>query len=194
MSLVKIIVASTRPGRFGIQPANWLMELGKEHPETTFELVDLKEIDLPFLDEEMPALYSKYSNSHTKAWSKAIDEADGFIVVTAEYNHSYPAPLKNALDFLAKEWFNKPVAYVGYGAEAGGARAIEHLRAAGAQLGLFDLREGMIIPNYWTQLDDKGVFQPTEAQIKTAHDILRKIGFWSEELKASRAKLEKVDK
>ncbi|HSX07677.1 MAG TPA: NAD(P)H-dependent oxidoreductase [Candidatus Saccharimonadales bacterium] len=194
MSLVKIIVASTRPGRFGIQPANWLMELAKEHPETTFELVDLKKIDLPFLDEETPALYAKYANAHTKAWAKAIGEADGFIIVTAEYNHSYPAPLKNAIDFLAKEWYYKPVAYVGYGAEAGGARAVEHLRSLGATVALFDLRESLIIPNYWTQLDEQGAFQPNEAQTKAAHDILTKIGFWSEELKTPRAKLEKTGK
>ncbi len=190
MSLVKIILGSTRPARFGIQPAEWLMQLAKEHPETTFELIDLKEIDLPFLDEPQSALSGVYEQEHTKAWSKVIDEADGFVVVAGEYNHTPTPALLNAIDYLAAEWRHKPVAFVSYGAAAGGARAVEHLRAmTGGQLGMYDLTDHVVIVNYWTQINEDGNFIPNDSQTATAHQLLKNIGFWADTLKEVRTKL-----
>ncbi|HKR81644.1 MAG TPA: NAD(P)H-dependent oxidoreductase [Candidatus Saccharimonadales bacterium] len=189
MPLVKVIIGSTRPGRFGVQPATWIMNLAKEHPEINFELVDLKEINLPFLDEEKPALLGEYKNAHTKAWSQIVGEADGFIVVTGEYNHTVTPALINAIDFLAAEWRYKPVAFVSYGASAGGARAVEHLRSVVGRLGMYDLTDGVHIVNYWTQLDESGTFQPTEEQTTTAHGLIKNVGFWAENLKTARQKL-----
>ncbi len=189
MTTVKVILGSTRPERFGSQVADWVMELTKNSNDITFELVDLKEVNLPLLDEPVPALFGKYSQPHTKAWAKIISEADGFIIVTPEYNFSIPAALKNALDYLAAEWRYKPVAFVSYGAGAGGALAVEHLRSIVANLGMFDLREQVLIPNYWTQLDEKGVFKSDDAQVEAAKKVIQRIAFWSSYLKPARNQL-----
>lgn len=187
--LIKVILGSTRPNRFGPQVAEWIMDVTKTQTDTTFELVDLKEINLPLLDEPFPAIAGKYSQPHTKAWAKMVGEADGFIIVTAEYNFSIPAALKNALDFLAAEWRYKPVAFVSYGASAGGARAVEHLRSSVANLGMFDLREQVTITNYWTQQDEQGTFQPTGMQTAAAQKLITRIAFWAKYLKPARKTL-----
>lgn len=189
MAHIKVILGSTRPNRFGVQPAKWIMELTNEHKDATFELVDLAEINLPLLDEPQPPTMGNYTQEHTKAWAKIIDEADGFVVVTGEYNFGVPAALKNAFDFLAKEWRYKPVAFVSYGAAAGGARAVEHLRSSVANLGMFDLRDQVILVNYWEQLGENGAFQPTDTQTETAHKLLDNIVFWADHIKPAREKL-----
>lgn len=186
MPLIKVIIGSTRPGRFGPTPAQWLMELTKEHPNATFELIDLKQVNLPLLDEPIPAWSSKYTQPHTKEWAKIINEADGFIVVTAEYNHGIPAALKNAIDYLAPEWRYKPISFVAYGAASGGVRAVEHLRMAAANLNMFDLREIVTFKNYWEQLDKKGNLQPTDEQLTNAHKVISDTIFWATQLKNAR--------
>lgn len=186
---IKVILGSTRPNRFGPQVANWIMELAKDHQDAEFELVDLHEINLPLLDEPIPPIEGKYSLPHTKAWAKIVDEADGFIIVTAEYNFSIPAALKNALDYLAAEWRYKPVAFVSYGAGAGGARAVEHLRSSIANLGMFDLRDQVVIPQYWNQLTEDGAFQPTDMQTALAKKLIERIAYWSKYLAPARQEL-----
>lgn len=193
MPLIKVILGSTRPNRFGIQPAEWIMELSKEHPEATFELVDLHEVNLPFIDEPQPPSLGSYTHSHTKAWSKIIDEADGYIIITPEYNHGPSAALKNAIDFAAKEWYYKPVAFISYGAGAGGARAVEQLHNMFVWLRAYNMHDELHIANYWTQLDEGGKFIPSEAQTTAAGRLLQNIVFWAEELKASRTKLAERD-
>nr|MDQ3007964.1 NAD(P)H-dependent oxidoreductase [bacterium] len=131
MITIKIIIGSTRPNRFGPQPAKWIYELAQQEVDkdkVRFEVVDLADINLPLLDEPIPPSQGKYTKDHTKAWSKIVDSADGYILVTPEYNHSTSAALKNALDFVSREWSYKPVSLVGYGATGGGLRAVEHLR------------------------------------------------------------------
>jgi len=191
MVSIKVILGSTRPGRFGIQPAEWIMKLSEQYgKQATFELVDLKEIDLPFLDVPTPpSMLPSNQNSHQEAWAKIIGEADGFVFVTSEYNHSYPATLKNAIDFLAHEWAHKPVAYVSYGADAGGVRAIEHLRGIAGWHKMYDLSEFVSFPNYFTGLDEKGMFQFTAAHEEKAHAMLKSLVFWSDQFKEARAKL-----
>jgi len=191
MSVIKVILGSTRPNRFGIQPANWVMELSKQYKNARFELVDLAKIDLPMLDEPAPAAMRKYTKEHTKAWASIINEADGFIFVTAEYNYSIPAALKNAIDFVSHEWYYKPAAFVSYGSDAGGARAVEHLRGLSGWLRMYDLREHLHIPNYWTQVDEKGMFQPTSEQADTVKTLLESIVFWADRLKPVREELQK---
>ena len=186
MTKIKVITASTRPGRFGDQPTKWVLELAKDYPQATFELVDLKDIALPFLDEPEPAMGGTYTKEHTKQWAKMIDEADGFIIVTPEYNHSYPASLKNAIDFLWKEWNYKPVAFVSYGSHAGGARAVEHLRGVAPQVKLFSLHEQVVIGSYWSYLDENGTFTPSNGHTKDLQALLGEITFWSEKLKPIR--------
>lgn len=189
MANIKVIIGSTRTNRFGVQPAEWLMELTKEYTSDTFELIDLAEVNLPFLDEPQPPSLGNYVHDHTKAWAKTIGEADGFIVVTPEYNHGVPAALKNAFDFLYKEWLYKPIGFVGYGAGAGGVRAIEHLRASTIWLRMIPLHDDVVFPNYRGQLDESGVLQPTEKQINDAKRLIENSIFWANELLPIRKKL-----
>jgi len=190
MVKIKIIVGSTRSARFGRQPAEWLLDIAKKHTkDASFEIVDLKDIALPFLDEPLPPGMGNYQNDTTKAWAKIVDDADGFIYVTPEYNFSIPATLKNAIDTVAAEWHNKPVAYVGYGATGGGIRAIEHLRAVAAQHHMFDIHEQVTIHSYYTQLDENGAFMPTEELNRQAEGLVESIAFWTQQLKEARQKL-----
>lgn len=125
--LLQIIVASTRPGRIGDPIARWFAEYAREHDAFEIETVDLAEIDLPmFAEPEHPRL-GRYTLDSTTAFSAMVARADAFAIVHPEYNHSYNAALKNALDHLNREWADKPVALIGYGGVAGGVRATEAL-------------------------------------------------------------------
>jgi len=189
MITIKIVIGSTRPGRFGPKPAAWLMELARDVPNVTFELVDLADANLPLLDEPVPpSISAEYANEHTKAWAAQMVAADGFVFVVPEYNHSYAAATKNAFDYLYKEWVDKPIAFLSYGAGAGGTRAIEHLRTVVSNLKMFGISEHVIIPNYWEKLDEQGNFKPSEGQTKTAKEMLQQIAFWSEQFQVARAK------
>lgn len=187
---IRIITGSTRPGRFNIQPARWITGIAQKRNDMRVELLDLLEINLPFLDEPVSASQNKYSKEHTKQWSAKIAAADGFVFVTPEYNHSYSPALKNALDYLYHEWSYKPVAFVSYGALAGGSRAVEHLRGVAAEFKMYDLREQVMLPNYWENLDDKGEYNFTERHTKSAAAMLDALAFWAEVMKDARKKLE----
>lgn len=189
MPHIIVIVGSTRPNRFGIHMGNWFMELAKEHSGATFTLVDLADINLPFLDEPaLPAL-GNYVHAHTKAWARTIGSADGFIFVTAEYNFGIPASLKNAIDFLGAEWRYKPVAFISYGAGGGGVRAVEQLRSVVANLSMFDLRDQVIVTHYWAQLTETGAFKASDDQVAAAHKMADNVAFWANYLAPARKQL-----
>lgn len=194
MALIKVILGSTRPNRFGVQPAHWVMEQAKKVTEHQFELIDLQEVNLPLLDEPTPPMMQQYTKDHTKAWSKMISEADGFIVVTGEYNHSIPAALKNAFDFLFAEWGYKPVSFVSYGSLAGGARAVEHLRGVAGELRMFDLREQLLMPDYWNNLDEQGQHAFEDSHEGQINKILTQTAFWADKMKPARAEFEAQSK
>src|SRR6266403_2398972 len=127
MLRIAIIIGSTRPGRNGEAVGKWVYEIAQKRSGAEFELVDLKDFNLPLLDEPMPPIMGQYSKPHTKAWAAKIATFDGFVFVTPEYNHSTSGALKNAIDFLFREWHDKAAAFVGYGS-VGGARAVEQVR------------------------------------------------------------------
>lgn len=189
MVTIKILTGSVRPGRFNIQPANWIYEVAKKRTDIQVELVDLQEINLPFLDESIPPSQFKYSQEHTKQWSKVIDEADGFIFVTPEYNHGMSPVLKNAIDYVWYEWHYKPVSFISYGSLAGGARAVEQLRGVAAEVKMYDLREQILLPVYWEHLDEKGKYPFSEKQEQEANALLDSLVFWSEKMKDARLAL-----
>ncbi len=192
MITIKILTGSVRPGRFNIQPAKWIFGIAKKRKDIQVELVDLAEINLPFLDEPVPPSQRKYSKEHTKEWSKVIDEADGFIFVTPEYNHGVSPVLKNAIDYLFFEWHYKPVSFISYGSLAGGSRAVEHLRGVAAEIKLYDLREQIMLPNYWEHLDEQGNYQFNERQENAANEILDALTFWAKTMKKAREELQKT--
>lgn len=188
MIKIKIISGSTRPKRFNIQPCEWIYEEASKRDDFEVEFIDLKEVGLPFLDEPIPPSQGKYQNEHTKKWSTVIDEADGFIMVTPEYNHSYAPVLKNAIDFLFKEWHYKPVTFISYGSLAGGARSVEHLRGVCAEVKMYDLREHILFPNYWNDMDN-GTYQFTAEHSKQANEMFDSLAFWAKIMKEARVKL-----
>ena len=121
--VLQILVASTRPGRVGEPTARWIAQRAREHAAFDVEVVDLAEIDLPMFAEPKHPRFGEYELDHTREFSTLISRADGFVFVFPEYNHSYNAALKNALDHLNREWAGKPVGLVSYGGVAAGARA-----------------------------------------------------------------------
>lgn len=183
---IKVIAGSIRPGRFNIQPATWITDIASKHPDLDVELIDLQKLDLPFYNEPKPAMMGNYELDHTKAWAKIVGDADGFIFVSPEYNHSYSPVLANAINFLNAEWNYKPVSFVSYGSQAGGARAIEHLRGIAGELRMFDLREQVLIPNYYFRTDDDGKYEFTEQEAEGANVMLAELATWTKKLKIAR--------
>jgi NAD(P)H-dependent FMN reductase len=183
MVKIGIIIGSTRPGRAGEGVAKWIYEMSKARSDAEFELVDVKDYDLPLLDEPELAATQKYSKEHTKKWSAKIAEFDGYIFVTPEYNHSTSAALKNALDFLYIEWTNKAAGFVSYGA-IGGARAVEALRTIMAQFKIADVREQVMFFN----ADDfeNGVLKPKPRHEKSVNTLFDQVIAWSTALKTLR--------
>lgn len=196
MQKISIITASTRPARFGAQVSSWIYSVLASHAsefgDTELDLIDLAEVDLPFFDEDIPPGFDQYRNAHTLAWAERIAAADGFVWVSPEYNHSYNAALKNAIDYLYKEWNHKPLAFVCYGGHAGGTRAVEHLRSIAGELKMYDIREMVLLPFAWNQLDQDGNFVAKEQQSESAQKLARQIIFWTREMKASRERLARI--
>jgi NAD(P)H-dependent FMN reductase len=104
MLKVAIIIGSTRPGRKAEVVARWVYDIASKRNDAAFEIVDIKDFNLPLLDEPVPAAMGQYSQPHTKAWAAKIEQFDAFVFVTPEYNHGPSAALKNAIDFLHREW------------------------------------------------------------------------------------------
>ncbi len=185
---LKIITASTRPGRKGPALANWIFDLAKKHTEFTVELLDLAEINLPFLDEPNHPSMQKYTKDHTKKWSATIAAADAFIFVTPEYNFGYPATLKNALDFLYNEWTYKPVAFVSYGGIAGGTRSMQALKQVVTAMKMVPIVEAVNIPFFTKYIDEQNKFNADETIQKSAEGMLKELGRWTETLQQMRNK------
>jgi NAD(P)H-dependent FMN reductase len=163
MPTLQIIVASTRPGRAGLPIAQWVHERAVEHGAFQVELVDLAEVNLPFLDEPKHPRLGQYLHQHSKDWSAKVAAGDAFVFVMPEYNHSFNAPLKNAIDFLYAEWQHKPVAFVSYGGVAAGTRAVQAIKPALAALKMTPAVESVPIPLFGQYIDADGVFNGTDA-------------------------------
>ena len=155
MAYIQVIVGSTRPSRSGRKVADWFLSQAQIPAESSVELVDLAEVNLPLLDEPMSAMMNQYSQDHTKEWAKIVTKADGFVFVTPEYNHSTSGALKNAIDYLYKEWTYKPVAFVGYGG-LGATRAIEHLVNIASELSMFPLKSRYHVLDVWSAFNEDG--------------------------------------
>lgn len=123
-----IIIASVRQGRVGLPVGRWFTALAEAQSSFDIDLVDLAELDLPLMDEPLHPRLKQYSHDHTKAWSQRVDSADAFVFVMPEYNYSFSAPLKNALDYLFTEWRHKPLGFVTYGGVSAGTRAMVALQ------------------------------------------------------------------
>lgn len=183
---LKIIIGSTRPTRKGPIVADWFLKIAQQHPNFDVELLDLKEINLPFMDEPEHPRLQKYTKAHTKKWSKTIDGADAFVMVTPEYNFSYPATLKNALDYLSVEWSEKPMGFVSYGGVSGGTRAVQELKGPVTALGMMPIPQAVNIPFFTQFINEDDVFEANEPLEKSANLMLNKLQNWSKALKNMR--------
>jgi NAD(P)H-dependent FMN reductase len=184
MTKIAIIIGSTRPGRKGEDVARWVYEIAAKRSDATFELVDIKDYELPHLDEIMPPSMGQYSQPHTQAWAAKIDEFDGYVFVTPEYNHSTSGALKNAIDFLYREWNNKAAGFVSYGA-VGGARAVEHLRLVMGELQVADVRAQVAL-SLFSDFENYTKFTPAEHHEAQVTAMLDQLVAWSEALKSVR--------
>ena len=176
---LKIIIASTRPGRKGPLLADWILEQAASHEEFQVELIDLAAINLPFLDEPHHPRLQQYTHQHTKDWSKKIASADAFILVTPEYNYGFPATIKNAIDFLYHEWRHKPIGFVSYGGIAGGIRSIQLLKPVLGALDMVPLTAAVNIP-FFTKFIKENKFEATEDHDKMAGSLFTELKKWSQ--------------
>jgi NAD(P)H-dependent FMN reductase len=146
MPVLQIVIASTRPGRVGPTIADWVCQRAEAHGHFDVEPVDLADVALPLLDEPHHPRLGNYVHEATQRWSDTVRRADAFVFVMPEYNHSFNAALKNALDHLFSEWGDKPVAFVSYGGISGGLRAVAAIKPVVAALRMVPVLEGVVLP------------------------------------------------
>ena len=181
---IAIIIGSTRPGRNGPKVAQWAYDIASKRSSASYELVDLVDFNLPLLDEPVPPVMGPPSKDHTKRWAEKVAGFDGFVFVTPEYNHGPPAALKNALDFLFKEWTNKAAGFVGYGG-TGAVRSVDMLRMICSNLELADVRAQVSL-TFAADFENFVNFKPLPHQEKTLGQVLDQVEAWAGALKPLR--------
>jgi NAD(P)H-dependent FMN reductase len=184
---IAIIIGTTRAARFGHKPAQWIRDIAAQRSDIDAEIVDLRDFPMPFFDEVASNAWAPSQNPVAQRWQKKVAEFDGYIFVTAEYNHSMPAVLKNALDYASPEWNKKAAGFVGYGG-VGGARAVEHLRGIAAELELATIKTGVYIQGadfmaVWKEGKDVKDIPHLQPGVK---DMLDQLVWWTRALKVAR--------
>jgi len=193
MSKLQIIIGSTRPGRAADLVAPWVIERARNHGAFDVEILDLRDWPLPIFAETLETVGDfndpTYSSPIVRSWNRKIKEADAYLIITPEYNHSVPGVLKNAIDsvFVSFAFRNKPLVAVGYsGGIAGGVRAIEHLAQIGVEAELVPVRTAVVIPQVFQAFDDEG--QPVDPLAEVSLGIaLDDLKWWSDALASARA-------
>lgn len=190
---VKIILGSTRQNRFSDKPGAWIAGIAKQRPDMDVEILDLRDYPMPFFDEPVSSSSKKepFKNEAVVKWTAKIAEADAYVIVAPEYNHSMPAVLKNALDYVYQEWNNKPVGFVSYGSVMG-ARSVEQLRLVAVELQLAPIRNTVHVPvdvlvkaAGWAGPADPSVLSSLDDKAK---GLLDQLLWWGSALKVARAK------
>lgn len=190
---IGIIVGSTRPGRLGPLVGQWV----QQHAASTgarFELVDLDDFKLPLTDEPWAVGAGNYTGDAANAWASKLAEFDGFIFVTAEYNHSVPAALKNAIDYVNAEWNNKSAGIVSYGS-MGGVRAGEHLRQILGELQVADVRQTVmfsLFTDFTGIMDGTPAFAPAEQKTAELQTLVDQVVTWGRALREVREDSERL--
>ncbi len=187
-SRLVIVVGSVREARFGPVVASWLVEQVSTHGGFDVEVVDLADFEIPL---SLPAGSPKYAGDAyprpegMTALTARLDAADAFVLVTPEYNHSYPASLKAAIDWHFTQWVAKPVAFVSYGGAAGGRHAVLHLENVLTELHAVTIRDGLAFPNYFLNWN---AGQPNDPDAATyAKTLLDQLAWWAAALRKARA-------
>ena len=187
---IKVIIGSTREGRFSDKAAAWITEEIKKQTGIIVEMLDLRDYDMPFFNEAVSPSFKKepYENEAVARFTKKIDEGDAFIMVTPEYNHSTSGVLKNAIDWIGPEWNNKPIAFVSYGS-VGGARAVEQLRLIAIELQMAPIREAIHIngEQYFPVIMGGGDHLKLLASYEDkAQNMISRLFWWARALKTAR--------
>jgi NAD(P)H-dependent FMN reductase len=184
--LVQVVTGTTRRGRFSERVADWVVGRLAARPDAEVELVDLRDHPLPFFEGNPPAKFPRdYPHEAAASLGRTVDRADAYVLLTAEYNHGYPAVLKNAMDWTFVEWRRKPVAFVGWG-NVGGARAIEQLRLVTIEYEMAPLRHAVhVLPDTMlaARTGDPEPFRSLEPKLDLLADDLT---WWSAALAAGR--------
>lgn len=185
---IAIIMSSTRAARFADKPAKWIEDLAVARGDMEIELIDLRDYPMPFFDEPASNAYVPSANEVAQRWQKKVAEFDGYIFVTAEYNHSIPAVLKNALDYASPEWNRKPAACVGYGS-VGGARAVEQLRLILVELQMAPTRNSVHIqgPDFFEALMKGRDLDDIPFIAENAVALLDELHWWASALSVARS-------
>jgi NAD(P)H-dependent FMN reductase len=181
---VAVVIASNREGRFAPVVSDWFLSHTTGHPDIETDLIDIAELDLPIALSYRP---DANAQAQLAAVSPRLAEADAFVVVTPEYNHSYPAPLKNLIDWHHAEWQAKPVAFVSYGGVSGGLRAVEHLRQVFAELHAVGIRETVSFHNAGALFDDEGRHKDSAGCDTAAKTLLDQLVWWGRALRDAKA-------
>jgi NAD(P)H-dependent FMN reductase len=174
-----VITGSTRDGRFGPTVSRWIAGEAERHDE-----FDVRSIDLA--DLELPTALPRHLTDPQRRYLGQLDVADAIVVVTPEYNHGYPASLKQGIDIAKEEWRKKPVAIVSYGARSGGIRAAEQLRQVFPELDAMTIRESIALPNAWNLFDDDGSPRQSDGLAAAARAMLDQLVWWASALRAAR--------
>lgn len=159
MPRLLIVIASTRPGRIGPAIGAWFADRARTHGGFEVDVADLAELALPFHDEPAHPRLGRYEHEHTRRWSAQVDAADAVVFVMPEYNYSFSAPLKNAFDYLHREWQYKPAGFVSYGGLSGGMRAVQQFKQVVTTLSMLPVPVQVALPNVFAQLAE-GQFRP----------------------------------
>jgi len=187
MIKVGIVIGTTRPGRNGEAVARWVYDIARKRRDAHFELVDIRDYNLPLLDEPVPASSGRYQHPHTKAWSEKIASFDAYVFVTPEYNHAPSGALKNAIDYLYREWNNKSAGFVGYGG-AGGTRAVEQLRLIMGELQVADVRAQVAL-SLFTDFENFSTFKPAAHHEAAVAAMLDQVIAWGGAMKKLREQI-----
>ena len=183
---VGIIIGSTRPGRKAEAVARWVFDIASRRSDASFEVVDIADYNLPLLDEAVPPMMNQYEKPHTKTWAAKIATFDAFVFVTPEYNHATSGALKNAIDFLFREWNDKAAGFVGYGG-VGGVRAVENLRLVMGEIKIAAVRAQVALSLY-DDFEQFSMLKPRPRQEKAVNAMLDDLVPWGEALRAMRTR------
>jgi NAD(P)H-dependent FMN reductase len=182
-----IIIASTRPGRIGLPVGQWVDVQAREHAGfDEIELIDLAELNLPFMDEPNHPRLGKYTHQHTIDWSAKVGGTDAFVFVLPEYNYGYTAPLKNAIDYLHTEWQYKPVGLVSYGGIGAGVRAAQMLKQVLTTVRMTPTFEAVAIPFVHQFIDEEENFVPNDVLTASSKAMFEELARVSEALRPLR--------
>jgi NAD(P)H-dependent FMN reductase len=186
MPSLGVIVASTREGRGGLPVAEWFAGLARQHGGFDVQLIDLKAVNLPMLEEPNHPRLQQYTDDRTKAWSATVSALDAFVFVTPEYNFGSPPALVNALDHLYVEWGYKPAGFVSYGGISGGLRSVQMTKQILTAMKIVPIVEAVVLPFYTKMMKD-GSFTGGEPQEKAAAGMLNELARWAGALRPLRA-------